>query len=486
MRKDIGTKYKSYFCFLTAVVIATVIFSMIRCEAVMGYDEIVVVIDPGHGGESDGTEGESNSGATYHGLVEKDITLITANALRDELSEYGNVSVYLTREEDVAMPLDERVEYAKSVNADVLVSIHYNASGEHNFFGSEIFTSAFGQCYATGYGLATCIMDEWVENGNIEKDIKTRIGNSGADYYGIIRHGTEKEIPTIILEHAYLDNDKDYQRIKTREAWEEFGREDARGIAKYFGLEKNVVKESVGSTIDIKIPDEPVKPDASGPDKVDLRIDSYNSNKGDIEFTINAFDENSKLMYYGFVTEEADEDTVFKELELWNGSHGKLTGTYHIQPGYEGPLTATVYNVYQYNTNSNVVMLTPDETAPDDEEDNAVKNEDEESEDSIETEEIMEESDSDGIIVEADKEVFEIGGDDKNTIDESMAKAIEEGTESTVEKSYYKLLIVGLIIGVVLAVTVVLIITSAISKKKRRRNRQVRERKSYSWIDEDD
>lgn len=469
------------------MLLLAILIAFFRCENVMAYDEVVVVIDPGHGGDVTSKEDETNSGAKYHGLLEKDITLVTAKALRDELLEYGNVSVYLTREEDTALSLDERVDYAQSVDADVIISVHYNASAEHNFFGSEIFTSAFGQCYATGYGLASCIMDEWVANGNIEKDIKTRIGNSGQDYYGLIRHGVEKELPTIILEHAYLDNDKDYQRIKTEEAWKEFGRLDAKGIAKYFGLEKNIVKESVGPTIEVAVPDEPVRPDASGPDKVDLRIDSYNSNKGDVKFTINAFDENSKLMYYGFVTEEASDDTVFSELELWDGSHGTLTGIYHIQPGYEGPLTATVYNVYQYNTLSNVVSLTADETAPDDEEDNALKDTDKNIEEE-ETEEVEAEEQkiSDGIVVEADENVFEIGGVDQNAINEAMAKAIDESTESTVEKSYNKLILVGLIIGVVFAVTVVLLISASVSKKKKRRNRQLRERKSYSWIDEDD
>ena len=58
----------------------------------------------------------------------------------------------------------------------MIVSVHYNASADHNFFGSEIFTSAYGECYATGHALAEHIMDKWVAEGNIRKDIKTRIG----------------------------------------------------------------------------------------------------------------------------------------------------------------------------------------------------------------------------------------------------------------------------------------------------------------------
>ncbi len=80
----------------------------------------VVVIDPGHGGENNGDESTSQ--------FEKYRTMITAQAMYEELSKYEGVQVYLTRTEDVDMSLKERAQFANSVNADMVLSIHYNAS----------------------------------------------------------------------------------------------------------------------------------------------------------------------------------------------------------------------------------------------------------------------------------------------------------------------------------------------------------------------
>ena len=419
-----------------------------------------IVIDPGHGGVS-AEKDETNSGCKYHGLEEKNVNLITAKAMYDELCKYGNVNVYMTRDSDEEMDLKQRVLYAQEVGADVLISIHYNASEDHNFFGSEIFTSAYGQCYATGHALAECIMDEWVSEGNIPKDIKTRLGKKG-DYYGLIRNGVLIDLPVIILEHGYLDNDKDYQRIKNEEAWKRFGVMDATGVAKFYGLEKNVVKEKIGPEDDITVPESVVKPDNTEPTGVKLEITGYNSNKGDVEFTLYAYDDESTIMYYGFVTGDVDKDTVFPELELWDGRNGKLTGTYHVGPGYEGKLTAKVYNVYQLDSLSNTVDLVPDEEAPDDEEDNAVV-EDEGS--NVDTAEDAVETKSD----EAD-DGWMIGGEIPPVDTSAVANAIDKNTQSSVQDSYTGLLIAILVGMITIAVAVV--IGVSVSMEKRRRNKK--------------
>ena len=83
-------------------------------------DKLVIVIDPGHGGENEGTiEGE---------YPEKIMTLISAQAMYDELIQFDNVEVYMTRTNDIDMSLKERAEFAKNVDADFLFSIHYNKS----------------------------------------------------------------------------------------------------------------------------------------------------------------------------------------------------------------------------------------------------------------------------------------------------------------------------------------------------------------------
>ena len=434
---------------------------------------VTVVIDPGHGGVSENGD-ETNSGCKYHGLEEKNVALITALAMYDELTQYGNVDVYLTRDDDTEVSLSRRVQFADEVGADVIISIHYNASADHNFFGSEIFTSMYGECYGVGHALAEKIMDEWVAEGNIPKDIKTRKGRKG-DYYGLIRNGTSVGIPTIILEHGYLDNDRDYQRIKNRNAWENFGRMDATAVAKFYGLEKDVVKESIGPTVDIANPSSPVEPDETEPEGIKLEVDSYNSNKGDVEFTLYAYDDESKLMYYGLLTgDDVDKDTVFEELELWDGKNGKLSGTFHVQPGYEGKLTAKVYNVYQLDGISNSVDLVPDEEAPDDEEDNALIGSDGGDDADIEiTPE--EEADSDWII----------GGEIPKVDTSAVANAIDKNTNSKVKDSYTGLLIAALVGAITIAVVVVITTSVAAEKKREKKHRNKGGRRDvFDWADE--
>ena len=80
----------------------------------------VVVLDPGHGGEDPGAIGP---GGTY----EKDVVLAIAHMTRQLLEQDPRVVVFMTREEDVFIPLGERVRKARSVNADVFISIHADA-----------------------------------------------------------------------------------------------------------------------------------------------------------------------------------------------------------------------------------------------------------------------------------------------------------------------------------------------------------------------
>ena len=160
---------------------------------------MTVVLDPGHGGID-----SSGIGACYPPFAEKQLNYFVAENVKNKLEEAG-VEVYLTRTSDTNPSLEERAAYAASVGADLLVSIHFNSSGPHDKMGSEIWTSMFSPYYDTGYAVGDSILQELSSLGFINKGVKTRLGVSG-DYYGIIRHGTSYGIPTIIIEHCFIDN----------------------------------------------------------------------------------------------------------------------------------------------------------------------------------------------------------------------------------------------------------------------------------------
>ncbi|TPV93902.1 MAG: N-acetylmuramoyl-L-alanine amidase [Myxococcales bacterium FL481] len=95
----------------------------------------VVALDPGHGG--------SNTGCHGHRVEEKELTLRLAIELRDELARrLPRAQVVLTRVGDDTMTLAERTATANRVGADVLLSIHANASMAHDQTGFETFVLA--------------------------------------------------------------------------------------------------------------------------------------------------------------------------------------------------------------------------------------------------------------------------------------------------------------------------------------------------------
>lgn len=80
---------------------------------------IKILLDPGHGGKELGAKGPT-------GYPEKEVNLIISKLLRDELVRRGAI-VYMTREEDVFVSLQDRVNLINTVQPAIALSIHYNA-----------------------------------------------------------------------------------------------------------------------------------------------------------------------------------------------------------------------------------------------------------------------------------------------------------------------------------------------------------------------
>ncbi len=91
-----------------------------------------VAIDAGHGGPDHGARGP-------RGFAEKDVALAVALALRDRLENDHGLQVVLTRSSDRGMDLDDRTVTANAAGADLLVSIHLNASPHPASSGSLVY-----------------------------------------------------------------------------------------------------------------------------------------------------------------------------------------------------------------------------------------------------------------------------------------------------------------------------------------------------------
>ncbi len=91
-----------------------------------------IVIDPGHGGKDPGCRSRS-------GVLEKDVTLRLAKLLAEELRRELGCDVFLTRNKDVFLSLEERTAIANMKNADLFISIHINAHRSSKVWGLETY-----------------------------------------------------------------------------------------------------------------------------------------------------------------------------------------------------------------------------------------------------------------------------------------------------------------------------------------------------------
>ncbi len=96
----------------------------------------VVVLDPGHGGRSDGARGGT-------GTLEKDLVLSVSQKLKNMLEEDLGVKVVLTRTADYYVGLKERTAIANNNRADLFLSIHANAAFRKTVQGYETYYLSF-------------------------------------------------------------------------------------------------------------------------------------------------------------------------------------------------------------------------------------------------------------------------------------------------------------------------------------------------------
>ena len=204
---------------------------------------LIIVIDPGHGNNDSGT-------LTVDGSYECTLNLKVAKYLKAYLEQYDNVTVYMTHEDpyNPRVPTLDRVQrgaIAGGYGADVVVSLHFNAAGGR---GSVMLLSVLEEYRLTGLGQS--ITNELSALGIKSNAPLLRKSESEdywtdnirlADYYGMIRQPAYYEIPSIIVEHCFVDNASDYYNFASSDAkLKALAEADGRGIVNYFDLNENI------------------------------------------------------------------------------------------------------------------------------------------------------------------------------------------------------------------------------------------------------
>ncbi len=93
----------------------------------------LIVLDPGHGGKDPGAIGVS-------GTYEKHVAFAAAGELARQLQAGGRYRVSLTRENDVFIPLEDRVGVAQARGAALFISLHADALLDHSVQGASVYT----------------------------------------------------------------------------------------------------------------------------------------------------------------------------------------------------------------------------------------------------------------------------------------------------------------------------------------------------------
>lgn len=222
---------------------------------------IIIALDPGHGGEDPGAIGPS-------GLREKDVVLAVGLMLRDRLQSNRNIRVLMTRDADFFVPLHERVNKARRVQADLFVSIHADAFINRQASGASVF--------ALSDGAATSAAARWMANRENAADLVggVNVGNTRdaqvlrtlldmsttAQIKDSLKLGSEvlgqigkvgrlhkprveqagfavlkaPDIPSILVETAFISNPDEEGKLRDPNYREQLVDALASGIARYF------------------------------------------------------------------------------------------------------------------------------------------------------------------------------------------------------------------------------------------------------------
>ncbi|MET3815788.1 N-acetylmuramoyl-L-alanine amidase AmiC [Pantoea sp. UYEF8] len=219
---------------------------------------IIIMIDPGHGGEDPGAHGKYKT-------REKDIVLKIGRRLKALIDKEANMKAYMTRNEDVFIPLRVRVAKARKQRADLFVSIHADAFTSRAARGSSVFalstsgaTSAAARFLAQTQNESDLIggvsksgdryldhtMFDMVQRQTIHDSLK--FGKEVLHRMGRINHLHKRtvdqagfavlkapDIPSILVETAFISNVEEERKLRTTRYQHQVAEAILQGIKAY-------------------------------------------------------------------------------------------------------------------------------------------------------------------------------------------------------------------------------------------------------------
>ena len=225
--------------------------------------DIIVAIDPGHGGKDPGAVSSNN-------VLEKDITLLIAKELQRTLRDTEGYQAVLIRSGDSTVSLNDRYQNARKYGADAFISIHADGFRLASVKGASVFIwsdessssvarnlsdkerkriqaqikniksydfneDAARELYPNTYKkkvdqskvLGSKILDQ------LKRDPYTKIHKQNVEYADF-RVLKSVDIPSVLVESGFITNPEDAKRLKTKAGRRMIARSIFLGIHNYF------------------------------------------------------------------------------------------------------------------------------------------------------------------------------------------------------------------------------------------------------------
>jgi len=179
-------------------------------------EEKIVVIDPGHGGKDPGA-------ISVTGRYEKNLNWETALKVVALLENEPNLTVKLTRNNDTYVSLDNRVEFANNLNADLYLSIHANAlPSRPDIRGTETYYTR-----ADSLDFATMVHQQLlVATGFTDRRVR----------YNDFRVTKYTTMPAALIEVGYLTNSVEEEAMYNPDFQQKVAEGIAAAIKEYLSI----------------------------------------------------------------------------------------------------------------------------------------------------------------------------------------------------------------------------------------------------------
>jgi N-acetylmuramoyl-L-alanine amidase len=231
-----------------------------RLRPEMSARMLVIAIDAGHGGEDSGAKG-------YNDTYEKNVTLAIARKLKELMDETTDMHGVLIRDGDYFISLNGRVQKARQVRADLLISIHADAFIKPHARGSSVFalsergaTSASARWLAKKEneadligGVNLAVKDPYLartlpdlsqtatinDSMKLAKHVLGEMGNINTLHGNSVQQAgfavlKSPDIPSILIETAFISNPSEELRLNDKDYQGKMARAILSGIKGYF------------------------------------------------------------------------------------------------------------------------------------------------------------------------------------------------------------------------------------------------------------